>query len=140
MSYQELRVVDLMSTALITMTEGDTLDAADLDMKLAGIRHVLVVDDRNHLVGIVSDRDVLREARKGQTKSIPVHSVMSTDIETVDVETTAASAVEILIERKFGCLPVIGEDGQLVGVVTETDFLQIAHGALTGSGGERGVA
>lgn len=127
----DLTVSDLMSTALITVGPKDSVNRADLEMKLAGIRHFPVVDARNHLVGIVSDRDLLRGFAESDVVS--VGAVMTTDIQTVTEDTSAAEAVELLIEHKFGCLPVTGDDGQLVGLVTETDFLQVAHRALLDS-------
>lgn len=127
----DLTVSDLMSTALITVGPKDSVNRADLEMKLAGIRHFPVVDARNHLVGIVSDRDLLRGFAESDVVS--VGAVMTTDVQTVTEDTSAAEAVELLIEHKFGCLPVTGDDGQLVGLVTETDFLQVAHRALLDS-------
>ncbi|HUH06092.1 MAG TPA: CBS domain-containing protein [Kofleriaceae bacterium] len=117
-----------MSTALITVGPKDSVNRADLEMKLAGIRHFPVVDARNHLVGVVSDRDLLRGFAHGDVVSID--AVMTTDVQTVSEETSAAEAVELLLEHKFGCLPVTGDEGQLVGLVTETDFLQVAYRAL----------
>ncbi len=38
-----------------------------------------------------------------------------------------------MLDNKIGALPVIGESGQLIGLVTETDFLEIAYKALSGS-------
>lgn len=125
----DLTVSDLMSTALITVGPKDSVNRADLEMRLAGIRHFPVVDARNHLVGIVSDRDLLRGFANGDVVSID--AVMTTAVQTVTEETSAAEAVELLLEHKFGCLPVTGDDGQLVGLVTETDFLQVAYRALT---------
>jgi CBS domain-containing protein len=127
----DLTVADLMSTALITVGPKDSVNRADLEMKLAGIRHFPVVDGRQHLVGVVSDRDLLRGF--GRTDVVSIASVMTTDVHTVSEETPAAEAVELLLEHKFGCLPVVGDDGRLVGLVTETDFLRVAHRALLNS-------
>ncbi len=126
-----LNVEDLMSTALLTVRPNDKIDSADLDMKLAGIRHFPVVDDRNHLLGVVSDRDLLRSIGGPKGGSVVISEIMTTDIETVQSGTSAAEAVELMLERKIGCLPVTGDDGHLVGMITETDFLQVAHKALT---------
>lgn len=126
---QNVKVEDLMSTALLTVNPNDRIDAADLDMKLAGIRHFPVVDERNHLLGVVSDRDLLRALGSGG--SVVINKVMTREVETVSAETDAADAVELMLERKIGCLPVTGEDGQLIGMITETDFLQVAQRALS---------
>ena len=55
-----MHVREIMTTALITMKATDTVRHADVDMKLANIRHIPVTDDHDHLIGILSNRDVLR--------------------------------------------------------------------------------
>ena len=123
---------DLMSTALMTVKPGDTVERADLDMRLADIRHFPVVDDRHHLVGVVSDRDLLRAFGQMEAKTVTVKDVMSADVYSVNPDTSAADALEQMMERKIGSVPVVEEDGQLVGLVTETDFLEVARRALQG--------
>ncbi len=130
MHFEKLTVADLMSTALMTIKPGDTVDRADLEMTLAGVRHFPVVDDRNHLVGILSDRDLLRAFGLSTVESVAIGDVMTVDVQTTTVDAPAHEAVELLIDLKIGCLPVIGEEGQLVGLVTQTDFLEVAHRAL----------
>jgi CBS domain-containing protein len=49
---------------------------------------------------------------------------------TVRASDPASRAVDILLEHKIGCVPVLGEEDQLVGIVTETDFLRIARESL----------
>ncbi len=128
-----LRVSDLMSTALVTVRPRDTIERADMDMRLAGIRHFPVIDDRNRLVGIISDRDLLRAFGVPDTRLIVIADLMTTKIRTITADALAEEAVELLIENKIGCLPVVGDDGQLVGLVTETDFLEVAQRALSGA-------
>jgi CBS domain-containing protein len=120
-----------MSTALITVTPGQTVELADLEMKLAGIHHILVVDERNHLVGIVSDRDLLRAFGLTDQKQITMRDVMTTDVRTVDQDASAKIAVQLMLDNDIGCLPVTGDEGQLAGLVTATDFLQVAARALS---------
>lgn len=128
-----LRVSDLMSTALVTVRPRDTVERADLDMRLAGIRHFPVIDDRNRLVGVISDRDLLRAFGVADTRLIVIADLMTTQIRTITADAPAEEAVELLLENKIGCLPVVGDDGQLVGLVTETDFLEVAQRALSGA-------
>lgn len=126
-----LTIGDIMSTALITMKARDTVAAADLDMRLANIRHIPVVDDKEHLIGIVSNRDIARALGVRQKKSVVVSEVMATAVHTVAPDTPAREGVELMLEHKIGSLPVIGDQEQLVGIVTDTDFLEIARRALS---------
>ncbi len=127
-----MTVDDVMTTALITASPRETVDQADFDMRLARIRHIPVVDDRNRLVGIISNRDLLRAFDKLGKDSVAIESVMTTEVRTISGDAPARDAVSDLIEYKIGCLPVTGAEGQLIGLVTETDFLRIAHELLSG--------
>ncbi len=126
-------VEDFMSTAVITMKESDTLSAAQIEMQMAEIRHLPVVDKKGHVVGVLSDRDILRNLTKIDGKPTPVTQIMSRRVRTVRPSMPAAEAATLLIEHKFGCLPVVGDDEQIVGIITDTDFLRIAEQALRGA-------
>ncbi|MCC6552786.1 MAG: CBS domain-containing protein [Polyangiaceae bacterium] len=131
-------VEDFMSSAVISLKETDTLRNAEFEMNVAEIRHIPVVDKGNHVVGVVSQRDVLRAVGKAVPGApLPVAEVMSRNVETVRPTTPAHEAAAIMMERKIGCLPVVGEDEQLVGIITETDFLHVAEQALRGAGFSR---
>jgi CBS domain-containing protein len=129
---EHTNVSDLMTTAVITMKPEDTLNAADAEMKLAGIRHIPVVDERNHLVGILSDRDILRELHRRGGKNLSVREIMTRRVHTIREGAPAHEAARIMLEYRISAVPVVGRDQQLVGVVTETDFLRVAHDALGG--------
>lgn len=97
------------------------------------IRHVPVVED-GELVGLVSHRDVVRGAlggldqlpmsqRQQLLQRITVDEVMIEDPETVDPDTDLRQAGELMLENKFGCLPVT-EGSSLVGIITEADFVR----------------
>lgn len=131
-------VEDFMSTAVITMKETDTMSGVDLEMKFAEIRHVPVVDGRNHVIGVLSDRDVLRALLKAEGKPLLIGAVMTRHVRTVRPATPAHQAAATMVEQRFGCLPVVDDDEHLVGIITETDFLIIAEQALSGHDVSRG--
>jgi len=124
------KVGDLMSTALIVVRDSDTIGVADAQMKLGAIRHVPVVDSKQNLVGILSAGDVLLALARGK-KTVRVGETMTRNPVTVTGETPAHEAIELLLEHRFGSLPVLGTDGHLMGIVTDTDFLAAARDALT---------
>lgn len=121
-------VEDVMTTALMTIHPEQSVESADLEMKLADVRHIPVVGPRNRLLGIVSNRDLLRAV--GGPKGRTISQIMTRRVHTVRASDPASRAVDLLLEHKIGCVPVLGEDEQLVGIVTETDFLRIAREAL----------
>jgi CBS domain-containing protein len=127
------KVEDFMSTAVISVRETDTLAEIEGMMSGADIRHLPVVDGRNHVVGIVSQRDVLRAFAGKNGKSPHAGEIMTRSVRTVRASMAADQAVEMMIDHKIGSLPVVGDDEQLVGIITETDFLVVAGQALRGA-------
>jgi CBS domain-containing protein len=118
-----------MSTALIVVRDTDSIGVADAQMKLGAIRHVPVVDPKQNLVGMLSAGDVLLAlAREEAGPGGRDHEPASV---TVTPDTPVHEAIELLLEHKFGSLPVLGPDGQLMGIVTETDFLEAAREVFT---------
>lgn len=124
-----LKVESLMSTALVTVRDTDPIAAAETTMKLASMRHVPVVDGKRNLIGILSARDVLKAvaARKKQAR---VGEYMTRTVVTVTPDTPVHLAIDLLLDNQFGSLPVVGSDGHLIGIVTETDFVRAARAAF----------
>src|SRR5688500_10984454 len=121
-----IRVRDLMTTSLITIKASEPVRFADIEMQVGNMRHLPVVDGKNHVVGMLSSRDLMRVAGT----AAQVKDIMTPEVVTVREDTPAHEAAALMIDRKIGALPVIGVDDQLVGIVTETDFLEIAYDAL----------
>ncbi len=130
-----LTVADLMSRELVTLAEDDTLADAQACMARGRVRHLPVVRD-GKLVGLVTHRDLLaasfsvfaevssREERE-LFATIPVRELMH-DAVTAPPHMPVEEAGRILLQNKFGCLPVVDSDGVLLGIVTEADFLRLA--------------
>lgn len=124
-----MKVRQLMTQRPVTIPRDARCARAELEMKLAAVRHLPVVDADGHLVGIVSASDL----PSGSAKStLEVGDLMHDVVYTVGPDSDAAEAAAMLIDRKIGSLPVIDEQRHLLGIVTETDFLNIAFQALRG--------
>ena len=123
-----------MRTSLITLTKDGTLAQARELLHTHRIRHLPVVEG-DHLLGIVTDRDI-RQASPSSTTGIsgdrtaaflaqiPVTKAMVRNVHTVSPYTTIEEAARLMIEHKIGCLPVTEAD-RLVGIITETDILGV---------------
>jgi CBS domain-containing membrane protein len=125
-----LTVEDLMTRAVVTLNADDALLEVDDLLKRNHIRHLPVLQGRR-LVGLVSHRDLIRAlARQPLGKAVQpltVKDVMTPEVESVAPQTSLLEALERLLDHRFGCLPVVDAQGALVGIVTESDFLRLAH-------------
>lgn len=134
-----MRVADLMTRSLATVSPDDLVTECVSEMKAGSIRHLPVVDERFRLVGIVSDRDLLLALGRSTDRNVYIRDVMNADVVTVYENDLAADAVRVLLRRKIGALPVVtGEEKQLVGMITETDFLRVAEKSLQNQTGWHG--
>lgn len=129
-----LKLADIMTRDVITLSEDDSLADARSCMDRGRIRHLPVIRGKK-LVGLVTHRDLLaasfsvfaevseREQRR-LFSQIPVKELMH-DAITAPPHMPVREAAEILLKNKFGCLPVVTEERDLVGIVTEADFLKL---------------
>jgi len=122
----------MTATPITVAPETSVVDARHL-MATRRIRHLLVAEG-TRLVGIVTDRDIRLNLPSPATSlsvwelnyllaRLVVKEVMSRSVVTIGPERDAAEAARIMVEHKFGALPVV-DGGELVGIVTETDFLR----------------
>jgi CBS domain-containing protein len=125
-------VEDFMTTGVIALRERDTVSEALEDMTLADIHHFPVVDDRGHVVGVISDRDILRGLAHGARMQDAIGALMTRGVRTVPPTTPAHEGLSMMLEGRFSSLPVVGDDGRLVGIVTSRDFLVVAQHVLSG--------
>lgn len=125
---------ELMSRRLLTIGAGDTVALASQMMLWSGIRHLPVLEDGD-LVGVLSDRDILRVPRSKQ--GTLVREIMSTNVETVSTETPVSEAAARMALAKVGCLPVL-RGRRVCGILTTTDMLA-ERGRLVHKGGPTDV-
>lgn len=123
-----------MQTSVVTVRASDALTQVDDLMKTGWIRHLPVVDATNRVLGVVTQRDLLRASMSSAAGAdhkeqqqwlaqVLVRDVMTKRPNTIEPEANIAEAVDAFLASKFGCLPVV-ENGRLVGVLTETDLLR----------------
>ncbi|HEY4690138.1 MAG TPA: CBS domain-containing protein [Anaerolineae bacterium] len=105
-------------------------------MKKEKVRRLPVVDKQGHLIGIVSDKDLLHASPSPATSlsvweityllgKIKVEDVMTRKVITVTEDTPVEDAARIMADNKIGGLPVVGNDGGVVGIITETDLFKL---------------
>ena len=130
LSHNYLRVDQHMTTDLFTVHEEDAVDLVANLMGWERIRHVPVEDREHRLIGLVSYRAVLRFLTQGgATKDAAVSEIMKKDVISVTPDTPTLEAIHLMRRYRIGCLPVL-QNGQLVGMVTEENFLKISGDLL----------
>jgi acetoin utilization protein AcuB len=119
------QVADIMSTNLVTLSAHHTFGQAVQLMTNSPFRHFLVIHADGRLAGVFSDRDVLRAlGRTPNWQAKNVSGVMTHQVFTVRPDTPLSEAAAEMLSRRINCLPVIGDDGKVCGIITSTDLLR----------------
>ena len=125
----ELRVGDIMTNKVVTVPFGKTiLEVAKL-MKKNGIGSVIVVEDNEgkHAKGIITERDIVYKllAKGTDPYKSKVEDVMSRPLRVVKPDTTIEEAAKAMRENKVKRLPVVNDDNELIGILSEGDIMKI---------------
>jgi len=124
-------VIERMARTPVTITAEATVEEALSVLAEKKQRHLPVLDADETLIGIVSEKDLLR-ARCDEA----VEKVMTREVVTVTEYTALEEAARIMADHRISSLPVM-RDGRLVGIITETDLFHIFLELLGGR--EEGV-
>src|SRR5690625_1295124 len=119
-----LTAKDMMTTSVKTISPDATIEEAGHLMYRYGHSGFPVVKDEE-LVGIITRRD-LEKANHHGLGHAPVKAYMSTEVVTIEPETTEEEIQQITIERDIGRLPVISK-GKLVGIISRTNIIEAMH-------------
>jgi acetoin utilization protein AcuB len=130
----------IMHTHLVTVPPNTTIVKARNVIKEKRINHLLVVDQKEDLIGLVSDRDV-KQSWASPATALSVHElnylltqltvemIMIRKIITISPGTTVERAALIMQENRISALPVI-DDEKLVGIITTTDVMEVLLQAI----------
>ena len=131
-----ISVDEIMTTNVYTLTSDHSVYDARCLMNEKNIRHLPIMDGSNHLIGLLTQRDLLsasestlyttsNDARIELEKQHKIEEVMTRQVKTIDERDSLRSAALRLRKFKHGCLPVV-TDGELKGIITDTDFVGVA--------------
>lgn len=129
-----MKVTQIMKTYVVTTGMDTKLSAVQRVFDRRKFHHILIVED-DELLGVVSDRDILKQlspflataAERPQDLSTLdklMHQIMTRKPITGDTETTVEEAVNIFVSENISCLPILSEEQKVIGIVTWKDILK----------------
>jgi acetoin utilization protein AcuB len=130
-----MQVRDIMTVRVVTVEMDDRLDVVKQIFDSLNFHHLLVVDERKRLSGVVSDRDLLRAlspyiggvaetARDIATLNKRVHQIMSRKLVTLHPQASIAECVQQFLEHRISCVPIVDADFKPIGIVSWRDALK----------------
>lgn len=126
-----LRVEEFMQTDLFTVSKDDLIELVAKLMDWRKVRYMPVEDQKGNICGLITSRLLLRfYSQKGISikegnKQHTVEDIMISSPIVIEPGKSIIEALHIMREKKIGCLPVV-TDGELIGIITEMDFLRIS--------------
>ena len=134
-------VGNIMSTPVITVHKDDTMSKVQDIFRKNNIHHIPVIAEGNQVVGIISKSDYLRllhgftlfKTEKSIAyndaimRSLLVGEVMTRQVATLNPEDSLEMAAGFFRENLFHALPVVSDQGQLIGIITTFDLITYAY-------------
>ncbi len=127
-----MKVIDMAVHEVATITADQSICACALQMRLDHVGSLVVVDKNQTPLGMITDRDIAIEvvARKLNPEKLTVKDIMTTPV--VTATPTESMVVALARMREFGVrrLPIVDEQGKLVGVISNSNLVEELSGLL----------
>jgi CBS domain-containing membrane protein len=130
-----ISVESIMTPDPVKLNETDTLGTALTLMADKHIHHIPIVDGNDVVIGLISHRDILAASSSTLNKSpsdnsnILLREIMTSPVVSISPQTGTLKAAQYIHQSRHGCLPII-DDGSLIGIITEYDFVEVAINLL----------
>jgi CBS domain-containing protein len=140
LQHTALLAEEFMTTDLFTIIKDDIPEMVAEIMDWQKIRYMPIEDEKGKLIGLISSRILLRhfsKINKGDSEvGKSVKDLMIKDPIHISPETSIIEAMNMMQEKRIGCLPVVKND-KLIGIITEENFLNITASLLKRVGKDR---
>jgi len=125
---------DLMRSPVFALSPAHSVAEGWTALQERGLRHLPLVGPQGHVVGIVSDRDLLR-ATGGplggapglspvELAAAPLRAFMRAPVYTASPDAPLRDVAEVMLHQHIGAMLITAEDGQLIGILTRSDILR----------------
>ncbi len=124
------KAAQIMTSPVHTLTKSSSLELAWVQFKNYRIRHMPVVNRRNELCGILSDRDILKAwavinaQPQKSLKDLEIREIMIDQVLAGTPDTSIRELAEAMTVRRIGAIPLLNRACEVVGVVTRSDILR----------------
>jgi len=119
--YSSVMLADIMSYPVVTVKDTTPVEEVAMLLRDMGCTGMPVVDDEDHLVGVVSRRD-FKKVRKSRQMQSPVKAIMSRNLITIPKDKSAIEAARLMIKHDVGRIPVM-EEKKIIGIITRSDAM-----------------
>jgi CBS domain-containing protein len=128
-----MKILEMCDAEAASVPMEATAEQAIRTMLDGHVGAVVVIDENHRVAGIFTERDVLRRLALGERdpRKISVREVMTTPVEMATRATTAAEALATMVERHYRHLPIVDDDGRLLGMLSIRNLLQAQIDTLT---------
>jgi CBS domain-containing protein len=136
-----MQVTDVMATQVISVLPDTEIRDAARRMVDAEVGAAVVLDEASELVGVITERDLLRCLGEGITGSVSVSDRMTRHVLTASPGTDIAEALALMVSGHFRHLPVVNDDGHVIGMISMRDLMAYTSLRLRGGtlGGDEGL-
>jgi len=132
---RNLELKEIMSTKVVSISETAPFSEVEEKIREYHIRHLPIVDAKEKLVGLISQRDFFKIATIHKTPEGEVYDkdtldrfilkdVMATERTPLRPTDKISDAIKVMVDLKYGAIPIVDDENKLVGIVSEIDILR----------------
>ena len=130
-----MQLTDVMSTNLVAVSPETRVGEAARKMIDSDVGAAIVLAPGDELVGVITERDLMRCVSEGIGPNTPVSDRMTRHVLTASPTTELAEAMALMVDGHFRHLPVVNDDGNVIGLASMRDLmaytsLRLRHGSL----------
>jgi CBS domain-containing protein len=132
-----MQLTDVMSTSLVSVSPEMRIGEAARRMVEHDVGAAMVMAPGDQLVGVITERDLLRCMSDGIDPATPVSDRMTRHVLTATPATDLAEAMALMVDGRFRHLPVVNDEGQVIGLASMRDLMaytsmRLRHGSFGG--------
>ena len=135
---KDVKLKEIMTDRIVTVHVDALFSEVAEKLTNHGFRHLPIINDEKQLVGLITERDLFKIQAprrledgswyfdKDMLDAVILRTVMTQNPFTMHPDDSLGEAVVQMVRKKYGCIPVVDQNGRLCGIITQMDILKIA--------------